>query len=121
MLLSWAAVVIFTVNLPDCKCAPNAGVQPFRQKDEPVSAVDFDEPEHELFLWTAMRAMEAYRKEHGQYPDQWYLLEIAFALPSYRVTDTDVHPTREQGSVWRPRGCKWTYVIKNATATTVHA
>jgi hypothetical protein len=76
-------------------------------------------PEQYLFLSTAIRAANAYHAQHGHYADQWYLLDMTFAKGGYYVTDPDVRPTQADGSRWRPRGCKPTYVITRATPDTV--
>lgn len=76
-------------------------------------------PEQELFLWFAIRAEEEFRARHGHYASQWYLLDMKFALPYHHPNDPDVLPTQAMGSRWKPRGCLSTYVIKEATASTV--
>jgi hypothetical protein len=83
------------------------------------STADRGRPEPELFLWEAMQSLEAYRAQHGSYADRWDQLDITFALHGYHLDDPDIRPAPGTGAAWRPRGCTWTYVIKNATATTV--
>jgi hypothetical protein len=83
------------------------------------SYADRGRPEPELFLRKAMRTMKAHRAQHGRYADRWDQLDITFALPSYHRDDLDIRPVPGTGTAWRPRGCRWTYMIRHATATTV--
>jgi hypothetical protein len=71
-------------------------------------------PEPLLFLPAAAKAMKAYKATHGEYAEQWYLLDITFANGPYRVSDPDVRPAREDHNRWKPRGCENEYIIRSA-------
>ncbi len=77
-------------------------------------------PEGELFLRKASREMDAYHGQHRRYSTTWHDLDFTFSnTGSYRRDDPEARPKSSDGASWRPRGCKLTYVIKEATATTV--
>lgn len=76
-------------------------------------------PEQNVVLWVAITAQEAYRARHGKYADQWHLLDIKCAMPNFHPDDPNVRPKTADGARWRPRGCKSTYVIATATASSV--
>jgi hypothetical protein len=64
--------------------------------------------------------MEGHHRQHQTYPREWHQLDFTFSLPgSYRRDDPDARAKASDGATWRPRGCKLTYVIKEATATTL--
>jgi hypothetical protein len=66
-----------------------------------------------------MKAMENYRRQHGRYAEQWHLLDIEFAMPSWHKGDTGLRPEPASGASWRPKGCESIYIIRSATETTV--
>jgi len=81
---------------------------------------DRQTPEPILFLRTANRAMADHHRQHQRYPAAWHDLDFTFSLPGfYREDDPEARAKPSDGARWRPRGCKLTYVIKEATATTV--
>ncbi|MEO6809791.1 MAG: hypothetical protein ABI353_11825, partial [Isosphaeraceae bacterium] len=72
-------------------------------------------PEQDLFLLVAAHAMHEQHKRRGEYPKQWYLLDdFTFSPTPYQENDPDVRPKQEFGNRWRPRDCKYTYVIEDA-------
>lgn len=75
---------------------------------------DVGRPEPVLFLLKASEEMERYHGEHGKYADRWHRLNFHFARGGYRVTDPGIDPTEEDGARWRPKKCKYTYVIESA-------
>lgn len=80
---------------------------------------DRGRPEGVLFLLAAMDAMRDYHGKYQRYPPAWHHLDFTFSnTGSYRPDDPDARAKPSDGASWRPRGCKLTYLIKEATATT---
>lgn len=75
-------------------------------------------PEHELFMTLAADAMSEFQSDSGFYPITWDQLPITFANGPYNIHDPDVRPDSAGGSAWKPRGCRLTYRIVEATPTT---
>ena len=75
---------------------------------------DVGRPEPVLFLQLAARAMADYHAAHGTYPSQWWQLGMTFRNGPYRITDPGIRPTKQDGSLWRPPDCRFSYRIVKA-------
>jgi len=107
--LTWVTLLVLA-----CAQAPD---DTGNEGDEAVA--DRQTPEPILLLRKASREMEAYLRLNERYAAAWHDLDFTFSLPgSYRRDDPDARAKPSDGTSWRPRGCKLTYVIKEATATT---
>jgi hypothetical protein len=78
-----------------------------------------DHVRHELllFLPAAADAMREFHSKAGRFAEHWAWLDMTFANGSYYVNDPDVRPKNTDKVTWKPRRCKYTYNIVEATAT----
>lgn len=72
-------------------------------------------PEQELFLKTALSALEDHHKKFGTYPSSWFDLHgfIYSCGGYYQSIDPALRPP--VSARWRLKGCTLTYVIEGAT------
>jgi len=69
-------------------------------------------PEAEVFLKLAMRAANAFTREHRRCPSSWGEMDITYANGPYRITDPDIRPRPADGATWRPRASNYDYVLE---------
>jgi hypothetical protein len=73
-------------------------------------------PEPVLFLELAAEAMEKHKADNSTYPKEWYQLKnFSFSGGPYYVGDEGTKPTAEDGNAWRPKDCKFTYIIVSSS------
>jgi hypothetical protein len=85
-----------------------------RKRDLKTVHVGRGRPEPELFLMLAAEVMERYHDSHGRYPGVWQGLNIKFGMGGYNSSDPGLRPRPDQDDDWRPLGCRFTYVIRDA-------
>ncbi len=80
-----------------------------------LKKLDADTPEPKLFLPVAAAAMRAARENGAlRYPAEWKLLKITYSAIPYRTYSLGIHPNESDTEDWRPRGCRYRYVITQA-------
>lgn len=82
-------------------------------KGATMEKIHTTQPEAVVFLELAVREMERYKKIHGNYPSEWYLMDITFANGPYRITDDGIRPVKDMKNIWKPKNSRYTYKLKS--------
>ena len=90
-------------------------IRPWRRGADSWILHDVGRPEPYLFLDKAGREMKVYHDQYQAYPSTWEQSDMFFIWHPDRADDPNGRPGPNQGKEWRPRWCRFVYVIREAT------